>query len=107
MSYRDLIISGGLNIYPSEVEDVLYRHSTVEECAAVGMPHPEYGEVVTAYVIKKQNRICTEEDLIRFCKEKIASYKAPKKIMFVKELPKSPAGKILKRAIRKEFDKSD
>jgi long-chain acyl-CoA synthetase len=104
---KDMIISGGLNIYPSEVEDVLYRHPEVEECAVVGVPHPEYGEAVSAYVIKKQDRICTEEDLIRFCKEKIASYKAPKKIMFVKELPKSPAGKILKRVIRKSFDKSD
>ena len=103
---KDMIISGGLNIYPSEVEDVLYRHSEVEECAVAGVPHPEYGEAVSAYVIKKENRICTEEDLILFCKEKIASYKASKKIMFVKELPKSPAGKILKRVIRKVFDQS-
>ena len=71
------------------------------------MPRPEYGETVTAYVIKNRNRICTEDDLIRFCKGKIASYKTPKKIIFVKELPKSPAGKILKRVIRKAFDKSD
>jgi len=90
-----------LNIYPSEVEDVLYKHSAVEECAVVGMPHPEYGEAVTAYVIKKQDRICAEDDLILFCKQRIASYKAPKKITFVKDLPKSPAGKILKRVIRK------
>ncbi len=104
---KDMIISGGLNIYPSEVEDVLYEHAAVEECSVVGMPHPEYGEAVTAYVIKKQDRLCAADDLIRFCKERIASYKAPKKIMFVKELPKSPAGKILKRVIRKSFDKSD
>ena len=54
---KDMIISGGLNIYPSEVEDVLYKHSAVEECSVVGMPHPEYEEAVTAYVIKKQGRI--------------------------------------------------
>jgi long-chain acyl-CoA synthetase len=104
---KDMIISGGLNIYPSEVEDVLYKHSAVEECSVIGMPHPEYGEAVTAYVIKKQDRICAEDDLIRFCKKRIASYKAPKKILFVRELPKAPTGKILKRVIRKSFDKSD
>jgi len=90
-----------LNIYPSEVEDVLYKHSAVEECSVVGMPHPEYGKAVTALVIKKQDRICAEDNLILFCKQRIASYKAPKKIMFVKDLPKSPAGKIFKRVIRK------
>ncbi len=104
---KDVIISGGLNIYPSEVEDVLYKHSAVEECSVIGMPHPEYGEAVTAYVIKKQDRICAEDDLIRFCKKRIASYKAPKKILFVRELPKSPTGKILKRVIRKSIDNSD
>ena len=65
-----------LNIYPSEVEDVLYKHSAVEECSVVGMPHPEYGEAVSAYVVKKQDRICAEDDLILFCKERIASFPA-------------------------------
>ena len=83
------------------------EYTTVEECSVVGMPNPEYGEAVTAYVIKKQDRICAEDDLIRFCKKRIASYKAPRKILFVRELPKSPTGKILKRVIRKSFDKSD
>jgi long-chain acyl-CoA synthetase len=101
---KDLIISGGLNVFPTEVEEVLYTHETVEECAVVGMPHSEYGEAVTAFVKIKQGQVCSEADLIGFCKTHIASYKAPKKILFVDELPKSPAGKILKREIRASFE---
>ena len=100
---KDIIISGGLNVYPTEVEEILYTHNAIEECAVVGMPHEEYGEAVTAFVKIKQNGTCAEDELIRFCKEKIASYKAPKKVMIVDELPKSPAGKILKREIKKQF----
>jgi long-chain acyl-CoA synthetase len=101
---KDMIISGGLNVYPTEVEEVLYTHAAVEECAVIGMPHAEYGEAVTAVVKVKQGRACSEADLIAFCKKRIASYKAPKNVMFVDELPKSAAGKILKREIRKSFD---
>jgi long-chain acyl-CoA synthetase len=101
---KDMIISGGLNVYPTEVEEVLYTHAAVEECAVIGMPHIEYGEAVTAFVKIKRGLACSEAELIGFCKERIASYKAPKKITFVDELPKSPAGKILKREIRKSFD---
>ena len=100
---KDIIISGGLNVYPTEVEEILYTHGTVEECAVVGMPHKEYGEAVTAFVKIKKGGICAENDLIRFCKEKIASYKAPKNVKIVDELPKSPAGKILKREIKRQF----
>jgi long-chain acyl-CoA synthetase len=100
---KDMIISGGLNVFPTEVEEVLYTHETVEECAVVGMPHSEYGEAVTAFVKIKQGRSCSQAELISFCKARIASYKAPKKIIFVDELPKSPAGKILKREIRKSL----
>ena len=100
-----MIISGGLNVYPTEVEEILFTHPAVEECAVVGMPHADYGEAVTAYVKIKQKHTCSEDDLIIFCKERIASYKAPKRVLFVNEFPKSPAGKILKREIRKSFDR--
>jgi long-chain acyl-CoA synthetase len=100
---KDLIISGGLNVYPTEVEEILYTHPAVEECAVIGMPHTEYGEAVSAFVRTKPGIACREEDLIAYCKKSIASYKAPKKIIFVQELPKSPAGKILKREIRESF----
>lgn len=100
---KDIIISGGLNVYPTEVEEVLYAHDAVEECAIVGIPHEEFGEAVTAFVKLKQDRVCSEANLIAFCKEQIASYKAPKNVMLVDELPKSPAGKILKRKIKKRY----
>jgi long-chain acyl-CoA synthetase len=98
---KDMIISGGLNIYPTEVEDVLYRHDFVEECAVAGLPHKEYGEAVAAFVRLKSGHEAEESDLIRFCKERMASYKAPKKIVFVKDFPRTPQGKILKRELRK------
>ncbi len=97
---KDMIISGGLNVYPTEVEEVLYTHEAVEECGVAGTPHEEYGEAVTAFIRLKEGRTVTEEELIRFCKEKMASYKAPKKVIFMEELPKTPQGKILKRELK-------
>jgi len=98
---KDMIISGGLNIYPTEVEDVLYRHDFVEECAVAGLPHEEYGEAVAAFVRLKSGYEASELDLIKFCKERMASFKAPKKIVFVKDFPRTPQGKLLKRELRK------
>jgi fatty-acyl-CoA synthase len=96
-----MIISGGLNIYPAEVENVLYRHDSVEECAVAGLPHEEYGEAVAAFVQLKPGREVVESDLIKFCKKQMASYKAPRKIVFVKDFPRTPQGKLLKRELRK------
>ena len=98
---KDMIISGGLNIYPTEVENVLYRHDFVEECAVAGLPHEEYGEAVAAFVQLKPGREVVESDLIKFCKKWMASYKAPRKIVFVKDFPRTPQGKLLKRELRK------
>jgi long-chain acyl-CoA synthetase len=99
---KDVIISGGENVFPREVEEVLYSHDAVNECAVVGRPHPEFGEAVTAFVTLKEGKVSDEEELIRFCKERLARYKVPKKIHFVKELPKSPQGKILRRELKKQ-----
>jgi long-chain acyl-CoA synthetase len=98
---KDMIISGGLNVYPTEVEEILFTHEAVEECAVVGTPHEEYGESVTAFISLKEGKASSEDDLIRFCKKRMASYKAPKRAIFVKDFPKSPQGKILKRELRK------
>ncbi len=100
---KDMIISGGLNIYPNEVENVLYRHEAVEECAVVGLPHEEYGETVVAFIRLKEAREATENQLMEFCKKHIASYKAPKQINFVADFPRTPQGKLLKRELRKQF----
>jgi long-chain acyl-CoA synthetase len=98
---KDIIISGGENVFPREVEEVLYAHEAINECAVVGRPHPEFGEAVTAFVTLKEGKTTDEEEMIRFCKERLARYKVPKKIHFMEELPKSPQGKILRRELKK------
>lgn len=101
---KDIIITGGENVFPKEVEDILYTHEAIDECAVVGRPHPEYGEAVTAFVTLKKGKVIDEESLIRFCKERLARYKVPKKVHIVKELPKSPQGKILRRELKRAGD---
>jgi long-chain acyl-CoA synthetase len=98
---KDIIITGGENVFPKEVEDLLHQHRAVNECGVVGLPHHEYGEAVTAFVTLKPNMTVDERELIAFCKERIARYKVPKSIRFVADLPKTPQGKILRRELRK------
>lgn len=98
---KDIIITGGENVFPKEVEDLLHQHRAVNECGVVGLPHHEYGEAVTAFVMLKPNMTVDERELIAFCKERIARYKVPKSIRFVEDLPKTPQGKILRRELRK------
>ena len=100
---QDMIVSGGENIYPREVEEVLYRHPAVAECAVIGIPDPKWVEAVHAVVCLKRGATATREELIEFCKKNIARYKAPKSIDIGQELPKSATGKILKREIRKKY----
>ncbi|MHA1358473.1 MAG: class I adenylate-forming enzyme family protein [Candidatus Helarchaeota archaeon] len=104
---KDMIVSGGENIYPIEVEDAILSHPNVLECAVIGIPDEQWGEAVCAIVclrhnVKEGEDIC-EADLIEHVKSKIAKYKAPKKIIFKRKLPKSPQGKILKRKLREPF----
>jgi long-chain acyl-CoA synthetase len=96
---KELIIRGGYNVYPREVEEVLYEHPAVREAAVVGIPHDEWGEEVGAAVALKDGESVAAEDLIAFVKEQVASYKYPRQVWFVDELPKGPTGKILKREI--------
>jgi len=100
---KDMIITGGENVYPREVEDVLYRHPAVQEAAVIGIPDPYWIEKVCALVVLKENVQAAEEDIISFCKEKIAHYKAPKSVEFVESLPKNPQGKILKKDLRAKY----
>ena len=99
----DLIISGGVNIYPREVEEVLYQHPSVFEASVIGVPDDYWGEAVKAIIVPRENVIISEEDIIKFCGERLAGYKKPKSVEFWKELPKSPQGKILKKDIRKKY----
>ena len=97
---KDMIISGGYNIYPREVEEVLYRHPAVGECAVIGLPDRDWGERVTAVLALKPGRAATAEELIEHCRGLLAGYKMPRGVQFMDELPKSPAGKILKKELR-------
>jgi long-chain acyl-CoA synthetase len=96
---KDMIIRGGYNVYPREIEEVLYEHPAVREAAVVGMPHDEFGEEVGAAVTLKEGSQASAEELRNFVKDQVAAYKYPREIWFVHELPKGPTGKILKREI--------
>lgn len=97
------IISGGENIYPKEVEDIIHRHPAVREVAVVGVPDRRWGEAVKAVIVIKTGVQVTEDEIIQFCKERMAGYKRPKSVDFVSELPKSSVGKILKKEINKWY----
>jgi fatty-acyl-CoA synthase len=97
---KDIIISGGENISSVEVENVLYRHSAVLECAVIAMPHEKWGEVPKAVVALKPGTQTSEQELIAFCRERLAAFKAPKSVAFISELPKTGSGKILKTNLR-------
>src|SRR5918994_4477634 len=96
---KDLIIRGGYNVYPREVEEVLYEHPAIQEAAVVGVPHDELGEEVGAAIVLKQGASLDVDELKSYVKEQVAAYKYPRKVWFVDELPKGPTGKILKREI--------
>jgi long-chain acyl-CoA synthetase len=96
---KDMIIRGGYNVYPREIEEVLYSHPAVREAAVVGVPHAELGEEVGAAVALKPGAEATAEELRDFVKRQIAAYKYPRLVWFVEELPKTATGKILKREI--------
>ena len=99
----DMIISGGFNIYPAEVENTLYEHPSVFEASVIGVPDDVWGESVKGVVVLRDGMEATEEELIQHCKKKLASYKKPKSIDFVNELPKNPYGKILRRKLREKY----
>ena len=99
---KDLIISGGLNIYPPEVERVIVEHPAVNACAVIGCPDPEWGEKVTAVVVLNKGESVSGEELIRFCREKLAPYKSPKSIVFRDDLPRNAMGKVQKVELRKQ-----
>lgn len=97
---KDLIISGGSNIYPREVEEVIVRHPDVSEVAVVGAPHPEWGEEVVAFVVARAGRSLDADALEQLCRKEIASFKKPKRYVFCDELPKNSYGKVLKTELR-------
>lgn len=100
---KDMIISGGSNVYPREIEEVLLRHPGVAECSVVGRPHPDWGEEVVAFVVREPSRDVTAAELDALCLDEIARYKRPKGYRFVDALPKNNYGKVLKTALRERL----
>jgi acyl-CoA synthetase (AMP-forming)/AMP-acid ligase II len=100
---KDMIISGGENIYSREIEDTIIKHPSVRECAVIGVPDLKWGEAIKAIVSLVSGATTTEQELMEFCSNNIARYKIPKSIEFISELPKSNYGKILKRELREKY----
>jgi fatty-acyl-CoA synthase len=98
-----MIISGGENVYPAEVENVLREHPAVADCGVIGVPDARWGEVGRAVVVLRPGAVATEEDLLRFLDGKIARFKIPKSVRFAGELPRTGTGKILKKRLRETY----
>jgi long-chain acyl-CoA synthetase len=99
---KDLVLRGGFNVYPREIEEVLAEHPAVSLCAVVGVPHEELGEEVKAYIVRRPGADATEDEIISWCQEKMAAYKYPRMVEFRDSLPMNATGKILKRELRSE-----
>ena len=100
---KDMIISGGFNVFPSEIEQVIWSHPAVQDCAVIGVPDEKWGEAVKAIIEAVPGKSINEQDIISLCKEKLGSVKAPKSVEVWESLPRSPVGKVLKKEIRKTF----
>jgi long-chain acyl-CoA synthetase len=100
---KEMIIRGGENIYPKEIEEVIYRHPAVREAAVVGLPDKVWGEEVAAFIVLRDQAALTEKDMIGYCMEHLADYKCPRKVFFVEELPKTATGKIQKNKVVERF----
>lgn len=100
----DMIIRGGENIYPREIDETLYEHPSIAQAAVIGVPDKLYGEEVVAFVVLKEGMTATEKELIDFCRARLADYKCPKSVRFVADIPKGPTGKLLKRELVRLFN---
>ncbi|MCB0056415.1 MAG: long-chain fatty acid--CoA ligase, partial [Caldilineaceae bacterium] len=100
---KDVIISGGENISSPEIEDALYKHPAILECAVIGVPHEKWGETPKALVVLRQGMTATEQEIIGFCRQHIAHFKAPTSIDFVDALPRTATGKLQKFVIREKY----
>jgi long-chain acyl-CoA synthetase len=99
---KDMAIIGGYNVFPSEIDEVLYEYPKIKEAVALAIPHTSRGEALKAFIVPKPGETITVPELVAFCRQKLASYKVPKLFEFREELPKSAVGKILRRALREE-----
>jgi long-chain acyl-CoA synthetase len=99
---KDMIISGGFNVYPRDIDEVFYQHPKVQEACAIGVPDPTRGENVKVFVVLKEGETAAQKELLEYCATKLAKFKLPAEIEFRKELPKTNVGKILRKQLRTE-----
>jgi fatty-acyl-CoA synthase len=97
---HDMVISGGVNIYPREIEDHLHTHPAIVDAAVIGVPDPEWGETLRAFIVLRDGHQLSEQEVITYCQGGLADFKRPRKVTFLPELPRNPTGKILKRELR-------
>ena len=100
---KDMIVSGGENVYPKTVETVLFTHSDIADVAVIGVPHEKWGETVKAEVVLRNGSSVSEEDLIEYCRDKMGGFERPSSVDFVEELPRNAGGKVLKRELREPY----
>ena len=97
---HDLVISGGVNIYPREIENHLHAHPDIAEAAVVGVPDPDWGETLKAFVVRRPGALLTQQDVVEYCRQALADFKRPRAVAFVDALPRTSTGKVLKRELR-------
>jgi acyl-CoA synthetase (AMP-forming)/AMP-acid ligase II len=100
---KDMIVSGGENVYPRVVEDVLFQHPAIADAAVIGVPDERWGEAVKAVVVLRAGTMTTEEEIIGFCRGKLGGFELPRSVEFVDALPRNPSGKVLKRVLREPY----
>jgi len=99
----DMIIRGGENISPEEVEGVLHSHPKVDEAAVIGVPDPEWGQQPRAIVVLKKGEVATSDEIMEYCRSRLAGFKRPRSVIFVNSLPRTPLGKVLRKNLREEY----
>ena len=101
---KDMVISGGINVYPREVEEVLFKHPNVSDAAVIGIPDEKWGEAIKAYIVTTSSNKGDAEEIRSFCEQEISKIKVPKIIEFIEEIPRNAGGKVLKTELRKNHD---
>ena len=102
----DMIIRGGENISPEEIENILYEHPKVADASLIGVPDPDWGQNPRAVIVVKAGETCTEKEILDFCKEKLAGFKRPTSVVFIDELPRTSTGKVQRKVLREQYGQS-
>ena len=100
---KDMIVSGGENVYPAEIESALFEHPAVADAAVIGVPSEQWGEAILAFLVLKPGESVTSDDLVEFCRSSLAGFKVPRQFEFIEEIPRNASGKVLKKDLREPY----